>query len=96
MYPSAFERTRSDELFDGSCRSGSLARYARAPPAAAASITIVFVVARLRAAAGTVVVVDVRRGPQLGRRGRRGVVGFSRASLSAAFVSLVVYVHFDF
>ena len=32
MYPSAFERTRSDELFDGGYRSGSLARYARAPP----------------------------------------------------------------
>ena len=35
MYPSAFERTRSDELFDGGYRSGSLARYVRAPPAPA-------------------------------------------------------------
>jgi len=32
MYPFAFDRTRSDELFDGGYRSGSLARYARAPP----------------------------------------------------------------
>jgi len=32
MYPTFFERTRSDELFDGGYRSGSLSRYARAPP----------------------------------------------------------------
>ena len=32
MYPFAFDRTRSDELFDGGYRSGSLSRYVRAPP----------------------------------------------------------------
>ena len=32
MYPFAFDRTRNDEMFDGGYRSGSLARYARAPP----------------------------------------------------------------
>ena len=36
MYPFAFDRTRSDELFDGGYRSGSLARYVRAPAPARA------------------------------------------------------------